>query len=71
MPLEIQRSKKESSRSLVTRFLRAVRRSGIQFEIKKRRFYQKPLSRTAKKRSALRREEMSKKYERLKKLGKL
>lgn len=71
MPLEIIRKKGENVRSLVSRFTRALRRSGILVEAKKRRYFRRPQSKLAKKRAALRREELKKKYEKLEKLGKV
>ena len=71
MPLEIQRKKGENVRSLVSRFSRAVRKGGILVEARKRMYFRKPQSALAKKKAALRREELRKKYEKLKKLGKI
>jgi ribosomal protein S21 len=71
MPLEIRRYENEDSRSLINRFLRAMRRSGILFEKRRRRFYQKKKSRAAKKKAALVRQRLREKYEKLEKLGKV
>lgn len=69
--LKIKRRSNESSRSLVSRFSRAVRRSGILIEAKKKKYYRKPKSETAKKEQALRRKELKEKYQKLKKMGKI
>jgi len=71
MPLKVQRQPKENSQNLVKRFIQKVRQSGILLEARKRLFWEKPKSWQLKKRSALRREEKKKEYERLKKLGKI
>jgi len=71
MPLEVRRKKGESVRSLVSRFIRAVRRSGILVEAKKKKYFRRPLSKLAKKKAALSREELRKKYEKLEKMGKV
>jgi len=71
MPLEIKRKKGERVRSLASRFTRALRKSGILTEAKKRMYFRKPLNKSARKKAALRREELKKKYEKLEKLGKV
>ena len=71
MPLKVKRQPRESSQSLIQRFTRKVKKSGILLEAKKRRFWERPKSRQMKKRSALRREQKKKEYEKLKKLGKI
>lgn len=71
MPIEIKRKKGESARSLVSRFSRIIRKSGILLEAKKKMYFRRPLSKTAKKRAALKRKELKEQYEKLKKLGKV
>jgi len=71
MPLEVRRHKKESPHSLIRRFKKAVKESGILLRKRKIRFKGRKKSRQAKKRAALRREELKKEYERLEKLRKL
>ena len=71
MPLKVERQPKESSQNLIRRFTQKVRLSGILLEVRKRQFWQRPKSRQLKKRSALRREEKKREYEKLKKLGKI
>jgi len=71
MALEIKRKEKETSQSLIRRFSKRIRQSGILVQARKTRFRERPKSRQLKKRAALRREEMKKEYEKLKKLGKI
>lgn len=71
MSLEIKKEQKETSQALVRRFLRKIQESGILLRAREKRFREKPKSRQLKKRAALRREEIKKEYERLKKLGKI
>lgn len=71
MPLVVKRRSKENNSRLVHRFNREVRRSGIINEARSRRFYEKPLNDTAKKKSALRRKELREEYKRKRKLGEL
>jgi len=71
MPLRVVRKQKETSQNLVRRFSRSVRQSGILLEARKSLFRERPLSERAKKLKALRREELRKKYEELKKLGRI
>jgi len=71
MVLKVQRQPKETSQSLVHRFSKRVRRSGILLRARKARFRKRPKSRQAKRASALRREELRIEYERMKKLGKI
>ena len=71
MALEIRKKPKENTQSLIRRFTQAIRQSGILIQARKIQFLQEPQSETAKKRAALRREELRKRYQRLKKLGKI
>jgi len=71
MPIEVRRRKKESSQGLIRRFKKAVQESGTLVRKRKIRFKERKKSKQAKKRAALRREELKKEYERLEKLGKL
>ena len=71
MPLEIKKEERESSQSLIFRFTKAIKQSGILLRARKIRFKRKEKSRDMKKKEALRRGEMKKEYERLKKMGKL
>jgi ribosomal protein S21 len=71
MPLEIKKEGRETSQNLVRRFSRRVKQSGILLRARKTRFKERPKSNEMKKRSALRREELKKEYEKLEKLGKV
>ena len=71
MHLEVTKQERETSQSLVRRFGRRVQQSGLLVRARKLRFRKKKKSQGAQKRAALRREEVSKEYQKLKKLGKL
>lgn len=71
MTFEVRRKNKESSQNLVRRFAARIRQSGILLEVRASRFREKPKSQQMKKRAALRREELRKKYQEMKKLGKI
>ncbi|MCD6550273.1 hypothetical protein J7K24_01885 [bacterium] len=71
MAIEVTRKQKETTQSLVRRFTQAVRRSGVLIQARKIQFREEPKSKLAKKRAALRREQLRRYYEKLKKLGKL
>lgn len=71
MPLVVKRRPKENNSRLVHRFNRESRRSGIVNEARSRRFFKKPLNKTAKKKAALRRKELKEEYKRKEKLGEL
>jgi ribosomal protein S21 len=71
MAIEVKRREKESLQSLLKRFTRAVKRSGILIKAREKMFKDRNLSKEKKKRKALRRELMRRYYERLKKLGKI
>jgi len=70
MTLEIKKEERETSQSLVRRFSRRMKQSGILLRARKIRFKKRGKSRQMKKRSALRREQMKREYEKLEKLGK-
>ncbi len=69
MPLEVKKSDIESTQSLIRRFTRKIKQSGILIEARKRLFYVKEKSEQMKKRAALRRERLKQEYQRLEKLG--
>ena len=70
MPLKVEKQSRETSQSLIYRFTKKIRKSGILLEVRKRMFKQREKSKQLKKRSALRREQKKKEYKELKKLGK-
>ncbi len=71
MPLKVQKQNRESTQSLIRRFSQKMRKSGILLEARKKQFKRRGKSSQLKKRTALRREELRKRYEKLKKLGKI
>ncbi len=71
MVLEIKKQERETAQSLIRRFGRGVQQSGLLIRARKIRFRQKPKNKQATRKAALRREQLKKEYQRLKKLGKL
>lgn len=71
MALEVKKQEKETTQSLIRRFTKSIQQSGILLEARRVQFREREKSRQMRKRAALRREEMKKKYEMLKKLGKI
>lgn len=69
MSLEAKKGERENSQSLVRRFAKRVKKSGLLQRARKVRFRHKQKSHQMEKRAALRREEKKKEYEKLKKLG--
>jgi ribosomal protein S21 len=67
--MKIQKQLRETSQSLVYRFTKAVQKSGVLIEARKRRFNERTKSGNLQKRAALVREERRKMYEKAKKLG--
>jgi len=70
MGIEVKKQGRETSQALIYRFSRSVKQSGLLLRARKARFRQRQKSRQMKKRAALRREELKKEYEKLRKLGK-
>ena len=70
MTVRVYRREKESPQSLAQRFTRVVRQSGILLQKRKGQFHKRVKSNLAKKRSALRREEIKKEYARIRKMEK-
>lgn len=71
MPLVVKRRTKENNSRLIHRFNKEIRKSGIINEARRRRFFDKPLNQTAKKKRALRRAELKAEYDRKRKLGQI
>ncbi len=71
MGIEARKQNRETSQSLIRRFSRKIQQSGILLRSKRAQFRRRVKSRQMKKKAALRREEMRKEYEKLKKLGKV
>lgn len=70
MPLEVKKQFKETSQALVRRFTTRIRQSGILKRVREARHRKRPKGDLAKKRAALRREELKGVYHKLKKMGK-
>lgn len=70
MVIEAKKKEKETSQSLSRRFSRKIKMSGILIRARKGRFAKREKSKQMKKRSALRREELKKEYERMEKMEK-
>lgn len=71
MSIKVQKQKQESSQSLIYRFNKAVQRSGVLIEVRKRKFTERSKSKNLQKRAAVIREAKKKEYQLLKKQGKL
>jgi ribosomal protein S21 len=71
MSLKVKKQEKETTQSLVRRFQKAVQQSGVLIRARKSRFKLRTISDTAKKRAALRRNQLKKEYAKLRKLGKI
>ncbi|XOB46658.1 MAG: hypothetical protein ACKKMV_00525 [Candidatus Nealsonbacteria bacterium] len=69
MALEVKKKEKETSQSLVRRFNKRLKQSGLLLRARKRSFRKRRKSRQLKKRAALRREEKRKEYKRREKLS--
>lgn len=70
MPLEVKRKQREPNQSLVFRFMKRFKQSGVLLRYREARFFERAKSNEAQKRTALRRVELKKKYDELKKTGK-
>jgi ribosomal protein S21 len=71
MVIRVQKKGKESPHTLIYRFTKAVQESGILVRAKNIKYRDRNISEEKKKRAALRREELKKYYEKLKKLGQI
>ncbi|OGY89675.1 MAG: hypothetical protein A2927_02465 [Candidatus Komeilibacteria bacterium RIFCSPLOWO2_01_FULL_45_10] len=69
--VEVKKKDAESFESLMRRFTKKIIQSGKVIQVKKIKFYQKPLNKRAQKQRALMREFMKKQREYLRKIGKL
>lgn len=67
--MKIQKQLRETSQSLVYRFTKAVQKSGVLIEARKRRFNKRVKSENLEQRAALVRVEKKKEYEKAKKMG--
>lgn len=71
MPFKIEQKERESSQNITSRFLRRIRGSRFIFWLRKKRFRKRAKSHQLKKKAALRREELRKKYKEMEKLGEI
>lgn len=71
MAIEIKRKPRESLESLLKRFTKAVQKSGILLEARKRMYRDRNISETKKWESAIHRAKKAKEYEKLRKWGKI
>jgi len=60
MVLEVRKKDRETSQSLVHRFTKVVRQSGVLLEVRSKQFHKRKKSALSKKRSVLRREKIKK-----------
>lgn len=67
--IEVKKKEGEAAGSLIFRFTKKIRRSGVLLEAKKRRFHKRPVSRIKRRNSAHYREQKKEEVIRLKKLG--
>ena len=70
MALQVVKKEKETSQSLVHRFTKVVRQSGVLLQVRKSQFHKRAKSALAKKRSALRKVEVRAEKRREEKLAK-
>jgi ribosomal protein S21 len=69
MGIEVKKQERETTQSLIRRFTKRVQKSGVLRRARDSRFHKRSKSRQMKKRAALRREQLRKEYQKLKKLG--
>ncbi len=69
--IEIKRKERESTTSLLRRFSKKVRQSGVLLNARKNKFYEKPKNRFQQKTTALRRERLRKLRRKLLKTGEI
>ena len=70
MSIKVLKKERETTQSLLSRFSKSVRRSGLLLRMRHNRFFQRNQSDGLKKRTALKREILKKAYEEKQKLGK-
>jgi ribosomal protein S21 len=69
MAIEVRRKEKEPVQSLITRFTRKVKQSGVLLEAKKRQYRDRLPNKRKRRLSAIYRAQKTKEYEKMKKLG--
>lgn len=70
MTVEVKRRERENNQSLIRRFSRTIKKSGVLIQARKIRFKKKSKSDELKKREALKKVELRKEYKEARKLGK-
>lgn len=68
--LEIKRKEGESVNAFLFRFSKRMKQSGILIESKKRRYHDRPISKTKRKASAIYRAQKTKEHKEMRKKGK-
>ena len=71
MQAEVEKNSNENSASLLRRFTKRVRTSGVLPKVRKQRFFSRPASKFRKKATALKTMAKTKELKRMEKLGKL
>ena len=71
MAIEVKKKDGETNESLMRRFTKKVQSSGMIIRAKQSKFKESPKNRTQQKRDALRKKEIKKQYDYLRKSGKL
>jgi len=69
MTVEVKRRERENNQSLIRRFSRTIKKSGILIQARKIRFKKKSKSGELKKKEALKKVELREEYEKARKLG--
>jgi len=69
MPVRITKQGKETAQDTAKRFIKAVKKSGMLLEMRKKAFTKRKKSKNMRKRAALMKITAKSKYEKLKKLG--
>ncbi|PIR05229.1 MAG: 30S ribosomal protein S21 [Candidatus Liptonbacteria bacterium CG11_big_fil_rev_8_21_14_0_20_35_14] len=69
--MKVVKKEGEAAGSLLYRFTKKVQHSGVVKEVKKRRFLDRPLTKTKRRLSAIHKDKKADEVQRLKKLGKL
>ncbi len=69
MVIEVNRKQNESNQSLIRRFTKSVKKSGVLLQARKTRYWTKEKSAQLKKRDALKKQELRKEYDKKRKLG--
>lgn len=71
MALKVKKKERETSQSLIRRFSKKIRQSGILRQARDSQYKKRSKSKEMKKRAALRREELREEYEKKRKMGEI